>query len=296
MRTVSAHHPHVRGTFALAVHEADDAFISTDLAMTGCWEPLETEVLARLIDAAHAHHRQRRPLVVDGGANIGWYSVVAGLLGADVVAAEPMPANADLLEYNVDRNGVRDRVTVCRTALGANDGVAALHLSPTNQGDHRLHLGATTDPAKRKTIIEVRVTRLDALLHDRDPDVIKLDTQGSEVGALRGLTAARDEVRISAGTSLLTEFWPYGLGRCGASASDFLALIEPCIGVTHECFVLLEASSVLVPADRISLRRLSDSPAMSERVRGFVNLALVPLAHSHVLNDLVDHSTPFPFL
>ena len=110
--------------------------------------------------------------------------MVAGLLGADVIAAEPMPVNAKLLEFNVKANGLGERVTVARTALGAEAGVAALHLSASNQGDHRLHVGASHDPAKRKTTVVVSLTPLDTLVGHRRPVVIKLDTQGSEVAVL----------------------------------------------------------------------------------------------------------------
>ncbi len=295
MRIVSAHHPCAPGPFLLAVHAVDDAFISAELATTGCWEPFETEVFARLVRAAAARHQRRRPLVVDGGANLGWYSVVAGLLGADVIAAEPMPANADLLDHNVTTNGLDDRVRVERAALGAEEGIATLHLSSSNQGDHRLHVGTTADPAKRKQTVEVRVTRLDTLLGGSRPDVIKLDTQGSEVAILQGAMTAWGP-GASDDTSLLTEFWPYGLSRCGSSAADLLAVLAPCIGTTHECFVVLESSSALVPVDAASLRRLAEATALAQHVRGFVNLALIPVAQTGVLIDLIDLAKPVPFL
>ena len=50
------------------------AHVSERIATEGIWEPLETELVRRLIRSGD--------LVVDCGANIGWYTIVAAALGA----------------------------------------------------------------------------------------------------------------------------------------------------------------------------------------------------------------------
>lgn len=84
------------------VHESADEHVSESIATAGVWEPFESELILRLLGAFGADGTV--PIFVDCGANIGWYSVLAGVNGAKVVAFEPMPANAALLRENHDRN------------------------------------------------------------------------------------------------------------------------------------------------------------------------------------------------
>ena len=271
--------------FSMEVHDAGDAFISPTLTQSGCWEPFETEIVRRLLCAAPPGSS---PLFVDCGANLGWYSVVAGLLGADVVACEPMPANAALLRRNVSHNQLSARVEIHETALGLTGGSAMLHLSPTNQGDHRLHAGASLDPSKERATVSVSVRTLSEVLGGRRPTVIKLDTQGSEVAIL---SAGRSgwEPRVGLpDVVLVTEFWPYGLERCGSSASEFLGLVAPLIATSHRCYEIVEHSRSLLSRSLDELVMVANSVGLSNDVRGFVNLAFVPLSLVPVIEDLVE--------
>ena len=271
--------------FSLEVHDAGDAFISTTLTQSGCWEPFETEIVRRLLGAAPSCSS---PLFVDCGANLGWYSVVAGLLGADVVACEPMPANAALLRRNVSLNQLSTRVEIHETALGSTDGSAMLHLSPTNQGDHRLHAGASLDPSKERATVSVSVCTLNEILGGRRPAVIKLDTQGSEVAILTGGRSGWEPRLGLPDVALVTEFWPYGLERCGSSASEFLALVKPLIATSHRCYEIVEHSRSMLSRSLDELVMVANSVGLSNDVRGFVNLAFVPTPLIPAIEDLVE--------
>ncbi len=274
--------------FSMEVHDREDAFISTLLTESGCWEPFETEIVRRLLGSASPRlSAGMRPLFVDCGANLGWYSVVAGLLGADVVACEPMPANAALLRRNVSRNGLSSRVEVHETALGLTAGSAALHLSSTNQGDHRLHAGASHDASKERSTVSVSVRALSELLGGRRPLAMKLDTQGSEVAILSGGRGAWEPRTGLPDVALVTEFWPYGLERCGSSAADFLALVQLLVNVSHRCFEIVEHDRSLVPLSLEELVVRASSSGLSSAVRGFVNLLFCPVGLVHVVDDLV---------
>jgi FkbM family methyltransferase len=294
MRVVSAQHSAIPVAFPLAVHETGDAYVSESLANSGCWEPFETKVFARVI-ANHVATTAKPPFVVDGGANLGWYSVVAGLLGAEVLAVEPMPANQALLRSNIERNELDGVVTVCAGALGDQPGRASLHLSATNQGDHRLHSHESHDPTKRKLTVDVAVDTLDHLVGARSADVIKLDTQGSEAAILRG-ASMHWGVGVGDRTVLLTEFWPYGLIRCGSSADELRSLLAGPLDTTHRGFLVLEQEGVLVPVDINGLALLAASRALSPEVRGFVNVLLIPRSLTSALAGLVDSHRPLPFL
>lgn len=276
MRVVSGRTPHHGKVLTFAVHERDDQHVSESIAANGEWEPLETDLVRRIIAALPTGVV---PVFVDCGANLGWYSVLAASFGAEVVAFEPMPANADLLRFNLTTNGLPPTWRVFETALGETRGEAELHLSETNQGDHRVHAGNVSDPRKQRRTIRVEVQLLDSVWTDEGlprPHIVKLDTQGSEVAILRGgrrVWASRPDLHDVA---LVTEFWPYGLTRCGSSAREFLEILSPLIDVTHVCLEVQEWASALVRRSASDLIEIANSPGLSLEVRGFTNLAFIP--------------------
>ena len=98
--------------FDLALHEDPTVrFISAEIGRTGNWEPLETELVRRLLP----HYRR----FIDLGANLGWYTVTAGLLlrgRGKVHAFEPALSTFRLLEPNVGMNGL-DNVRLHQIAV-----------------------------------------------------------------------------------------------------------------------------------------------------------------------------------
>ena len=86
----------------------------------GTWEDHESRLFR-----AHLRPGCR---VLDLGANVGWFSVLAVLAGAEVHAFEPVPAIAEIAERNVRRAMERGpgRGTVHRCAAGAESGTASI--------------------------------------------------------------------------------------------------------------------------------------------------------------------------
>lgn len=143
---------------------------------------------------ALAQHVRFRPgdVVLDGGANLGWYSLMIARWRADtgrVLAFEPDPINFALLEGNLRRNGIRS-VTPLQCAAGAESAVLKLHRCSrrdANCGGHTLL------PPERPggAAIDVRVVTLDAACAEQKCDqapvrLLKLDIEGWELPALRG--------------------------------------------------------------------------------------------------------------
>ena len=148
--------------------------------------------------------RHLRPgmIAVDAGANIGCFSVVmsqcVGPQGR-VVAFEPGPANHALLTHNIEVNGYTQTVAE-RQAVADEPGEATLHMSDSDSGYHSLSEAAAPDASSSVT---VRTTSLDAYFAEPIPavDFVKLDVQGAEMSALRGmrglLTASPDMTLIT---------------------------------------------------------------------------------------------------
>jgi FkbM family methyltransferase len=116
-------------------------------------------------------------LFVDGGANLGGYTILAARLrGARVVAIEPDAEAAACLTENIALNGVGEAVQVVQSALGAATGRGTL----TQGLDTVNHLTAEGEGAP------VQLRTLDDIVGDDRPALVKLDIEGSEGQALRG--------------------------------------------------------------------------------------------------------------
>jgi FkbM family methyltransferase len=265
--------PGVDRTLRFHLHTSRDRYISEGIAELGIWEALETEVVRRLVRPGE--------VFVDCGANLGWYSVLAATLGAEVVAFEPEPGNLALLHTNIHVNGLGSNVEVHPVAVGRSSGQVTLQLSDDNQGDHRI----VAQPDG--TTLDVPMVRIDDVVADRVPAVVKLDTQGSEVSIIRGgpRTFAPDRM---GSTSVILEFWPYGLTTCGASAEELLGLLAVVVGSSHRCFEIHETTGRLKPVTLRELAELARDGDYSPSGEGHMNLLVVPHDLERLLADLID--------
>ena len=69
-------------------------------------------------------------VIIDIGANIGWYSVLLERLspdGVDIFSFEPDPLNFELLTHNIRLNDA-ERIVATQKALAAEEGVMQLHV------------------------------------------------------------------------------------------------------------------------------------------------------------------------
>ncbi|VVM06958.1 hypothetical protein MAMC_01375 [Methylacidimicrobium cyclopophantes] len=121
----------------------------------------------------------------DVGANIGFYSVLAGrLVGPEgrVLSIEPDPENAERLCAAVERNGLRN-VEVVRAALASREGTMALERRGAMS-----RLRESNEKTAGAEAISVAVFRLEKLAERFGaPDVVKIDVEGAEIEVLRGV-------------------------------------------------------------------------------------------------------------
>lgn len=137
------------------------------------------------------HFLRPGDLMLDIGANIGSYTVLAsGVCRARTWAFEPDPQTAAALKRNIDVNALGELVTVHQYALGAarQDVAFTVGLDSMNK---------VADAGSDTTRI-VRQERLDDLIGDAQPSMIKMDVEGYEEQVLRGSldVLSRDSLKL----------------------------------------------------------------------------------------------------
>ncbi|MDP4198475.1 MAG: FkbM family methyltransferase [Bacteroidota bacterium] len=231
---------------------AEDGGVGHQFIMYREYEPFETEIVRERLKPGMT--------VFDIGANIGYYVTLASICVGEtgrVIAFEPAPENLELLRRTVTENHL-DNVTIVECAVGAEDGMATLALSPTNSGDHQLR----GDTHREGVVVPVR--SIDSLIGAGlpRPDAIIMDVQGSELDVLIGMKGLID---LHPPEFLMTEYWPRGLDAR-----------HPNGGATY-LNTLLEAgfSIRIIDAKHKRLRELPQSKTGQTDFEGEVNLLCV---------------------
>jgi FkbM family methyltransferase len=150
------------------------------------YEPYERRAFCSSITAGCA--------VLDAGANIGLYTLLAAKRGARVFAIEADPDNAARLRHHVDLNRLAERVQVFEMAAIDREADVLLHRNPSNCGGSSMTVGEGSIPCKGNTIDSLNLPPI---------DVCKMDIEGSELSALSGM---RETLSRSPDLKMLVEY------------------------------------------------------------------------------------------
>ncbi len=121
--------------------------------------------------------------VIDAGANIGMFTVIASFLAGDgghVIAIEPDPQNLKILKKNIELNNLKN-VEIVNKALYALPGK---RLKLVQAGVMSKII--SDEAEKNLTTIEVETTTFDDIIVERGlkPTILKMDIEGAEKYAL----------------------------------------------------------------------------------------------------------------
>ncbi len=197
---------HVAMTFLTNGHrvlvDTRDRAVGLHLLHGGTWETHYTDAFKRMLHTGAT--------VVDVGANLGWYTLVAApIVGATghVYAVEPNPRLASLLRDSLYTNGFLSWVTVFQVAVSDVPGVVDLVSHQESPGGGRIRPAEFAVRPWGSTATRVAAMPLDQLLtsHTGAVDVLKMDIEGWEGVALRGMTAMLDR---SPGLRMMMEWGP----------------------------------------------------------------------------------------
>jgi FkbM family methyltransferase len=125
------------------------------------------------------HFIKENSIVIDVGAQIGVFSVLAGKLkkGVRVYSYEPFKPNCELLEKNIELNNLKENIFAYELGVGGKKGKRELIICDENTGGH----GFFCENGSTKTTINV-ISLKDIFEKNKIKkcDFLKMDCEGAE--------------------------------------------------------------------------------------------------------------------
>ena len=216
---------------------------------------------------------RRKDVMVDIGANVGMYAVVAAQKVGDegnVLAVEASPSLTGKLELGKELLQAKCLWIEC-IAAGDRNGEATFVLS--KPGTHTSEQSLLSDQAKKgasSRLVKVPLRRLEEMVQSypflSKPDLIKMDIEGAEEMAMRGCPPRWFGVN---GPLWIVEINPKALKKFRATTQQILQWFT---NGTHHLWLIPKYSND--PKQEDLPRRLSDHETFSDAK--FYNLIAVP--------------------
>lgn len=182
--------------------------------------------------------------IIDIGANIGFYALILSELTGgkgSVHAFEPDPVNFSRLQKTVEGVG---NIRINNQAMAPKSGNISVYTSKELNVDHR-----TYKPEEFEKELVIQAVSLDDYIESwsgsKNVDFIKMDIQGFEQEALKGMTKTLEN---NPGVKLVSEFWPYGLEKAGGSAAAYFDQLGQ---AGFNCYLLENSALVLLTKERV---------------------------------------------
>ncbi len=204
------------------------------LSVNGVYEETEARLFESSVRAGD--------VVVDIGGHIGYYTLLAARAAGPqghVFAFEPERGNYALLTQNVQANGYAN-VTAINQAVMARSGELRIFVSAENAGDHHVYADSSED----RPSYAIQGSSLDDFFAGRPDnrvDVVKMDVQGAEPEALRGMLGV---LEANANVLMFTELAPPSLAAAGSSAA---AYVEALAEAGFDLYVIDEEAGTVRP-------------------------------------------------
>ena len=231
--------PLQNGLGSLLFAGAGDVHLSFQLVWTGIdyYEPFTRTVIEML--------GSLNEVFIDVGANIGFFSMVAGKVNPrlQVVAFEPNPKMFALLCEHKRANGLSN-LTANSLAVSNRDGIGQLLLNSSDmsaslESDFQRHLNPMVDS------VSVETTTLDSYVQRHGisgPLLLKIDAEGHEKAILEGARFTISQFRPDVVIEVLGEFEPAVLEQFRKAGYRFYR-------ISHEG---------LIESEHVTLNRIGD--------------------------------------
>ena len=158
-----------------------DIYISGNVHSGQLWDSYIWDLFVRVLSKAKPGQ-----LVVDVGANLGYFSLLSAAMGFQVIAFEPMNRNAAKLFSSIIRNGFQERMTLLQNAVtyDPTGRVTMKETHDSNQGNGQIR---AVDSSLRGVygMDYVETITLDGVVQ-QDVVLLKIDVEGFEGFVLNG--------------------------------------------------------------------------------------------------------------
>jgi FkbM family methyltransferase len=219
---------------------------SLNLAKNGIYDYEQTKLIKKLV--------KRKHIVLDIGANIGYFTLILAKQAKLVHAFEPEARNFQLLKKNIELNKISN-VKLHNMAVAETNGKTMLHLCEPNRGMHRVYPSQWCNEGSN----EIQTVRIDDMIHQAD--FIKMDIEGAELGALRGMTHLLKKRDVT----IIMEFHPPSIAEYGANPRDIYDFMK---GSGYDIKLSLE--------DSISFELLEQIAIEKEKIGTTTNIICTP--------------------
>lgn len=210
--------------------DPENGFVDSAIFAHGVYEPEILDLIKK--------HLPVGGTFVDIGANIGQHSLFAAKITGNVgsvISFEPIPRLAHQIRESAVLNRAANIISVRECAASDRNAKATLQIRPENIGGSGFH--HTTDSYEQ---IQVVTEPGDTVLASVERvDLIKIDTEGHELHAIRGLRQTLAKHR----PTLIVEFSPVFWGESAKEmASEFFSLLRQfkysCQDIENEYFTI----------------------------------------------------------
>ncbi len=197
--------------------DMDDKILPRYYEKNGSVDPYEMQLLDSSLEPGMTF--------LEIGAYVGDHTVhmakKVGSIGKGY-AIEAAPQNYLLLEKNLSEYNLK-HVNAIHAAATNYEGEITMYLSSKNHGDHRIFNANDESVFNEAKRIPTNIPCITADSLNIQPDLVKMDVQGSELAVFEGMNKI-----LSQQVMLFCEFWPYGLRKFSGEngPAEMLSLLQ----------------------------------------------------------------------
>lgn len=189
------------GDTPIFVYQAsEDPWVSGILISSGNFEAEKSSVMFELLKSDPSTN------LIDIGANIGVYTLLAAKMGRQVLAVEALDRNVQHICASVAAGGLQDKVTLVHNAISNSNGVVQLGIDKNNMGGtfvdvDSTHIKELKLGRAQGTYGSVHTIKMDNLLtipgiEHFSKVVVKMDIEGFEAKAVEGASMFFQKINI----------------------------------------------------------------------------------------------------
>ncbi|OHA70172.1 MAG: hypothetical protein A3F15_00330 [Candidatus Wildermuthbacteria bacterium RIFCSPHIGHO2_12_FULL_40_12] len=216
-------------------------------------------------------------VVVDLGANIGYFSLLASRLTGSqgkVFSFEPEPKNYNYLKKNIELNNY-NHAQPFQKAVSDKNGTTKLFICDYDTGHHTINKQDGIQAYSRGRIvkersIDIETVALDNFLKERTNrvDVIKMDVEGAEMLALSGMDRV---LKDNKDIKMIVEFFPLLIEKMGSDPKEFIRRLIQDYGFS--IYIIPEDYAALT-SDMKKLNSIQDVMSYRKNEEDHINLFL----------------------